>query len=480
MLASLLGGGILLGALFGTGAAKALLFSAAEKAQPEKKDDDPDLVEFPKEKWENARIAIGAVESLPWTHEAWRTGRLALNDDREATLAPAAEGVIQEMRGRIGQDVKAGEILAILHCKEVGQAKLELAKQRLTLAAAQSQHAWTATTSANVDALLQAVAQQASLTDIEQRFRQKAMGDWRQQLVTAYSRRLQFKSQYDRMRDLVATGSGATADLEKARSEFETADASLQSLREELSFQNKQLLRSTEQRLREAETGVLLAVTQLQLLGLTREEAEAADAAKEGARAASVAIRAPFAGTILHRHGGLGERVGPQNQLFELADLSTLTVRADLPETELELVRGAVGRKIRFRTLGAQPVESEATIVAAGEAVDPTTRAVTVLARTANPERRLKPGAFVEVRFASQEASPTIQVPATAVHHVGNQAIVFVHEGDDRFRRRNVAVGRSAGGRVEILSGLGAGQTIATEGGFALKSEMLRSLMQGE
>jgi cobalt-zinc-cadmium efflux system membrane fusion protein len=456
--------------------------SSAAIATPEKKQDaeSPELVEFPEEKWGAAKLALGQVESLPWTSEAWRTGKLSLDEDRQVHLAPAAEGVIHEMRAKIGQEVKAGDILAMLHCKEVGQAKLELAKQRLALEAAQSQQEWTKTTSANIDALLQALDQGVSLGDIEQRFRQKAMGDWRQQLMTAYSRRQQIKSNFERTRELVNTGSSSASELERARSEYESAEAAFQALREELRFLNKQQLRTVQQKLHEAESGVHLSMTQLQLLGLTRAEAESAEPAKEGARAALVAMRAPFAGTILSRHGGLGERVGPQNQMFDLADLSTLWVQADLPETELEMVRGAVGRKVRFRTMGAPALEGEAEIIAAGEAVDPMTRAVTVLARTANADRRLKPGAFVEVQFKAQDMASTFQVPSSAVHMVGNQPVVFVHEGGEKFRRRDVAVGRSAAGKTEILSGLTVGQPIAIEGGFALKSEMLRGLMQGE
>lgn len=454
--------------------------SPPETAGKPKEADEPDLIEFPTEKWAAAKLVVGPVESLPWTSEVWRTGKLALDEDRQVHLAPATEGIIQEMRAKIGQEAKAGEVLAVLHCKEVGQAKLELAKQRLALEAAQSQQEWTKTTSTNIDALLQALDQGMSLGDMESRFRQKAMGDWRQQLMTAYSRRQQFKSNFDRTRELVSTGSSSTSELERARSEYESAEASLLSLREELRFQNKQQLRTTGQKLHEAESGVQLSITQLQLLGLTRAEAEAADPAKEGAKAALVAMRAPFAGTILSRHGGLGERVGPQNQMFDLADLSTLWVQADLPETELDLVRGAVGRKVRFRTMGTPALEGEAEIIAAGEAVDPATRAVTVLARTSNPERRLKPGAFVEVQFKAQDTASTLQAPTSAIHMFGNQPAVFVHEAGERFRRRDVAIGRTAAGKTEILSGLSVGQSIALEGGFALKSEMLRGLMQGE
>jgi len=64
-------------------------------------------------------------------------------------------------------------------------------------------------------------------------------------------------------------------------------------------------------------------------------------------------------------------------------------------------------------------------------------------------------------------------VPGSALQEHDGKKFVFVHLGGDQFAGRDVSVGRSFDGAVEIVAGLHAGDVLVVEGGFFLKSQML-------
>jgi multidrug efflux pump subunit AcrA (membrane-fusion protein) len=92
-------------------------------------------------------------------------------------------------------------------------------------------------------------------------------------------------------------------------------------------------------------------------------------------------------------------------------------------------------------------------------AVTAATRALTVEAVVPNPDRRLKPGFFATARI-EQPAVPGILVPSAAVRTVAGTSRVFIVDGD-RADERIVVTGQVVGERVEITSGVKAGERVA-------------------
>lgn len=442
--------------------------------------DDPTTVRLPQSRWAAAGVQIRPAESAPLVERVWRTGKVALNADRVAHVSPLVEGVVREVPVRLGQDVKAGEVLAILDSKEVGQARLDLVKSRLALTFATANAERARTIRTNADALLAALAENVPIAEIDRRFRGRDLGEWRQQLITACSRWLHTRTRFESLRDLRKTGAISEENFRQARADHEAAEATYQALREEIAFQNRQQARAAEQKLREAQTAVTLSLTHLLMMGFSRAEVEATDLATDGQNVSLYPIRAPFAGTVVKKHATLSERVGPQGQVFEIVDLGTVWIEADVPEGDIPLLHGLAGQKLPFRAAGGKTPLAAAEVFYTGDLMDKATRTVTLRAAVANPGRRLKPGMFVEVQLARSPGAPVVQVPASAVQRHDNQAFVFVHHGGDEFRRANVTLGRESGGAIAVTAGLRAGERVAVEGGFALKSEMLRSLMSGD
>jgi cobalt-zinc-cadmium efflux system membrane fusion protein len=90
----------------------------------------------------------------------------------------------------------------------------------------------------------------------------------------------------------------------------------------------------------------------------------------------------------------------------------------------------------------------------------------------------VKVGLFGTARVVvgpGDELTKRVVVPLSAVTKVANKDVAFVLQPDGHFELHPVTTGRTAGGRVEILSGLRAGEQVVTEGVFTLKSAVLKS-----
>ncbi|MDP3322235.1 MAG: efflux RND transporter periplasmic adaptor subunit, partial [Hydrogenophaga sp.] len=103
--------------------------------------------------------------------------------------------------------------------------------------------------------------------------------------------------------------------------------------------------------------------------------------------------------------------------------------------------------------------------------VDPATRTIKARLELANPQGRLVPGMFVQMRFANPSAKNVLLVPSDAVIHTGQRSVVMLAEGDGRFSPVEVRAGREAGDQTEILQGVKLGQKVVRSGQFLIDSE---------
>jgi len=78
------------------------------------------------------------------------------------------------------------------------------------------------------------------------------------------------------------------------------------------------------------------------------------------------------------------------------------------------------------------------------------------------------------------EGEAIVAVPAAALQRLAESWCVFLPEGRGTFEVRPVGRGRELGGEVEVLTGLGAGETVVVDGAFLLKAEAEKSRGEGE
>lgn len=193
-------------------------------------------------------------------------------------------------------------------------------------------------------------------------------------------------------------------------------------------------------------------------------------------------LRAPMPGIVLARDAVAGQPVNADQSLGTIADLTDVWFMART--FEKSLARLALGAKAEV-TLSAYPQEKfDGTVTYVGHLVDPATRTLSVRVQIANAGGRLRVGLFGTARVLTDEAAkrpPVVAVPRTALAKLTGRTVVFVAIGDGSFEAHDVVVGEQVLDEVEIKSGIVEGQTIVVEGGFTIKSALLKStLSEGE
>ena len=126
-------------------------------------------------------------------------------------------------------------------------------------------------------------------------------------------------------------------------------------------------------------------------------------------------IVAPFDGTIIKKDAVPSQKADMNDVLFILADLRTVWVTANIPESDVAKLSRLQDGTIRFRATAYPDREFQARLLSVGSAVDPQTRTVPLLAQTDNPDDLLKPGMFVRIILDSSAVEEVLTVPAAAV-----------------------------------------------------------------
>lgn len=211
----------------------------------------------------------------------------------------------------------------------------------------------------------------------------------------------------------------------------------------------------------------LIARSQLDNQRAVRDAAQAR-IAQIRAQLADRVIRAPFSGVLGLRQVSPGALVTPGVAIATLDDLSRVYVDFPLPESQLSRI--SPGQHIRGHVV-AYPERTFDGVVATVDArIDPATRAVQVRADFANVGRPLRPGMLMTVDVASAERQALL-LPEMAVTQVGADSFVFRVKPDDSVEQAKVTLAARRDGKVEIASGLAAGDRIVIDGAGKLRPD---------
>ena len=189
-------------------------------------------------------------------------------------------------------------------------------------------------------------------------------------------------------------------------------------------------------------------------------------------------LRAPFDGVVTKYDVAQGEVAEPERELFTVTDLSSVWVLADVYEKDITKVRTGTDAVVRVDAYPDRIFPGRVTYVA--DLIDPQTRSAKARVVVANPETALKLDMFARVSIPTAEQRAGLLVPVAAIQTVDNQPVVFVQQSANRFVRRNVELGMTAGSLVEIRSGVKAGDTVVGAGSFYLKTALLRERIGDE
>jgi membrane fusion protein, heavy metal efflux system len=184
-----------------------------------------------------------------------------------------------------------------------------------------------------------------------------------------------------------------------------------------------------------------------------------------------ITINAPIDGTVISRKVGPGQyvRSDAADSLYGIADLTTMWLKANVPENDIASVQ--VGQEIEVRVTALPDKVYKARISAIGAASDSATRRVVVRSELPNPDRRLKSEMFASFKITVSGGEPLPVVPVEAVIRDGETAVVWVEREPLLFSRRKVKVGLERDGRVQVLEGVKAGEQVVGRGAVYVDNE---------
>lgn len=182
----------------------------------------------------------------------------------------------------------------------------------------------------------------------------------------------------------------------------------------------------------------------------------------------------PVSGYVMDRKAFPQTSATPDTELYTISDLSTIWVNADIFEYEAPWVRLGQHAQMELSYYPGRKWNGRISFIY--PTVDPTTRTIKVRLEFSNPGLQLKPGMFANVALKISYGNQIV-IPQEAVLDSGQEQTVFVvHEGS--FQPRKITTGVKLEGRVVVLSGLRAGETVVTSGNFLIDSESrLKSAM---
>jgi membrane fusion protein (multidrug efflux system) len=184
------------------------------------------------------------------------------------------------------------------------------------------------------------------------------------------------------------------------------------------------------------------------------------------ARLAKTRIVAPFAGLIGLRKVSVGDYVIPGQDLVNFESLEPIKVDFRIPERHLG--RLASGQPVAVRVDAFPERVFTGEILALDPLIDAGGRSIAVRATVPNPERLLRPGLFARVEVTLAVRQQAITVPEEAIVPRGRERLVF-RVIDGKAVLTPVETGQRLGGRVEIASGLTAGDVVVTAGHLKIR-----------
>jgi multidrug efflux pump subunit AcrA (membrane-fusion protein) len=325
-------------------------------------------------------------------------GTLAAED--EVMLSSEADATVSRILADLGDRVKAGQVLVELD-REKRQYSLD--QQRASLARALAKYGATET---------------GKLPSIEQT----------PDVQRAAAELAQAKQAFDRAEELHRRQLVPKQQLDDAETTLKAKQAGYDS-----ALQNAKNLRAD---IDASDAGMKLADRQLR----------------------DTYIRAPFDGYVQKRVISLGELVKAQSPVMSVVRIDPLKVTAEIPERMGPWIK--VGQPVTLQVDAFPDKTLNGTVSRISPAVNIQTRAFAFEARVPNAEALLKPGTFARVRLETSKVEPVLTLPYNAMQYRYGTNRAFVVEGD-HLTAHELKTGERMGDRIEIVSGVKAGDAVA-------------------
>lgn len=226
---------------------------------------------------------------------------------------------------------------------------------------------------------------------------------------------------------------------------------------------------AAENDLRASESALDAANHRLLIIG--RTQAEIGKLHGKGDINRTVAIQAPIDGTVVARRIGPGQfvRSDTGEALYTLADVSTMWLKAQVPETDIPMVR--LGQELEVRVTALPGRTYRARVTTIGAASDMATHRVVVRSEIPNPDGALKAEMFALIKITTGDGETSPAVPVEAVIREPEASVVWVEREPMLFERRKVTLGIEQDNRLQIRDGLNVGDQVVGRGAIFIDNE---------
>lgn len=204
----------------------------------------------------------------------------------------------------------------------------------------------------------------------------------------------------------------------------------------------------------------------LKLWDITDEQIKKLDETGEVSR--TLTFYSPITGFVMDRKAFPQTSITPDTELYTVSDFSTVWVNADIFEYEVPFVKVGQHAEMQLSYYPGKAWNGHVSFIY--PTVDSTTRTVKVRMEFPNPGFQLKPQMFADVDLRIDYGNQIV-VPQEAVLDSGEEQRVFVAKGDGYFEPHEITTGAKLDGKVVVLSGLKAGETVVSSGNFLVDSE---------
>jgi len=274
-------------------------------------------------------------------------------------------------------------------------------------------------------------------------------------------------------------------DMIQAQNDFITASAALATAQSQLRLaqvteqRQKELFRASagslkdwqqaqadltaaKNSLRSAEISLEAGRNRLRILKKT--DAEIDTFQKTGRINPETPIYAPIGGTVVQRKVGPGQYISnaSTDPVFVIGDLSKVWLIANVPEATALSVKS--GQDVEFQVLAETDRTFKGKLNFISAVIDAGTRRLMARASIDNPDNLLKPEMFARVTVITSGEGSAPAVPASSIIYEGEDAHVWVADGDKALTYRAIETGISTGKYVEVRQGLKPGEDVVVKG----------------
>jgi Cu(I)/Ag(I) efflux system membrane fusion protein len=236
-----------------------------------------------------------------------------------------------------------------------------------------------------------------------------------------------------------------------------------------LALRNYESVKNSEYEIVKEQAKDLLnsARTRLSLWEVTADQVSELEASGEVKN--FITIRSKYNGIVTRKIVNEGQWIMAGESVYELVDVRTLWIIANVPESDLSFIK--IGQTGEISAVSYQEEVFLGTVRFISPVMNPETRTIEVRLDVVNKEYRLKPDMYVRVSLKSLRNEWNIVVPRSAVLRTGKEDLVYLKIKDNVFSPRKISIGGEKDELYLITSGLSEGDEIVTSGGFLIDSE---------